>query len=392
MPGFFGKLEKCSAIIRAHANTSLSRFVLGAVVGLAAIHYYYYYRVYHPVDPRGIALRAATVQPRETWQDRAINASRVRAINALLDDLAASPTAHPLPPVVIWLGNSQLHSINQFKPGDHLAPYWLIEGANCFNCFMPLGISLPNANLQEHYALEVDITRRLPVKLIVLELCYGQLREDGLRDEFELTMNPQLRADLQGTNVGNEMLVAWDGRTKIDPNAQELAGLTGFLQRPLEQFLVTQLNETSRLWAARAALRGRFLTDLYRFHNWALRIRPSTVRRLIGVRYERNMRALSAMFADLARQHIAVVAYIAPIRHDAPSPYESASYNRWKNEVTKLAEKYGVTLLNLENLVPDNQWGSYKGYFDFMHFQGRGHILVADALRPTVLKLLARTE
>jgi hypothetical protein len=309
--------------------------------------------------------------------------------------LSTSLAAHPQPgqPIVVWLGNSQLHTINQFKPGDHLAPYWLIEVASCTDCFLPLGISLPNANMQEHYVLALDIIRQIPVKVMIIELCYDNLREDGLRDEFELMMNDELRGNLQKSSIGREMLTTWDARTKVDPDAEEAAGLNGFLQRPLEKFLVARLNEMFPLWAARPFLRGQFLDDLYWSRNWILRITPSTVRKPILPRYDRNMQALEAMLADLNRHHIPVIGYIAAIRHDLPIPYEVASYDSWKDEVVTLAGKYGVTLLSLENLVPNNQWGTYhKDDVDFMHFQGAGHILVANALRPTVLRLLAGHE
>jgi len=373
---------------RELANSALVRFIVGTALGLAAIQHYYA----GPVDPAKIALGAENTESQESWQGHPITGTSVRAIRAVIDDLAGSLAANPQPktPVAIWLGNSQLHAINQFKHGDHLAPYWLIEGAVCSDCLLPLGISLPNANMQEQYVLDLDITKRVPVKVVVIELCYDNLREDGLRDDFELLINADLRADLRRSGVGQEILAAWDGRTKVDPDAQEVAGLQGFLQRPLETFLVTRLGEIFPLWAARPSLRGQFLDDLYWGRNWVLGITPSTVRMPIVSRYDRNMRALDAMLANLARKRIVAIGYIAPIRHDLPIPYELTSYSRWKSEVAALAAKYNVTLLNLENLVPNDQWGSYhKSDVDFMHFQGSGHVLVADALRPTVFRMLA---
>jgi hypothetical protein len=247
--------------------------------------------------------------------------------------------------------------------------------------------------MQEHYFLELTITRRAPVKMVILELCYDNLREDGLRDELELMMNDELRADLRSTTIGTEMVIAWDARTKVNPDAEDVAGLQGFMQRPLEKFLVASLDRVFPLWAARPFLRGQFLDDLYWFRNWVFGITPSTVRKPIQPRYDRNMRALETMLADLAHRHIAVIGYISPIRQDLPIPYDIASYDRWKGEVATLARKYGVTLLNLEKLVPNDQWGSYhKDDVDFMHFQGRGHVLVADALRPIVQRRIAGNE
>jgi hypothetical protein len=53
--------------------------------------------------------------------------------------------------------------------------------------------------------------------------------------------------------------------------------------------------------------------------------------------------------------------------------------------VETLARRHGVLLLNLETLVPPQYWGTYhKDDIDFMHFQGEGHRLLAEALRPAV--------
>ena len=379
------------------ANTSLIRFIVGTALGLVALRLYYG----GPIDPGGIGLGAHTVEVRESWRGEPITASRIRAIRTLIDGLSASLAAQPQPkrPVVLWLGNSQLHAINQFRPGDHLAPYWLVAGAECQDCFLPLGLSLPNANMQEHYALELDVTRHIPVKMAVLELCYDNLREDGLRDEFELLMDDGLRADLQQSDAGRKITAAWDARAKVDPDAADVSGLQGFLQRPVENFLDPGLGRVFPLWAARPSLRGQFLNDLYWFRNWVLGITPSTVRKPIPPRYDRNMRALDAMLADLQRKHITTIGYIAPIRHDLPIPYDAASYAAWKAEIAALSAKYNVALLNLEDLVPNDQWGHYrnrstsqKDEIDFMHFQGPGHVMVADALRPTVLRRLAGAE
>ena len=53
----------------------------------------------------------------------------------------------------MWLGNSQLHTINQFQSGQHIAPYWLRQKAQDPSCFWPYGFSLPNANFQEFFIL-----------------------------------------------------------------------------------------------------------------------------------------------------------------------------------------------------------------------------------------------
>jgi hypothetical protein len=49
---------------------------------------------------------------------------------------------------------------------------------------------------------------------------------------------------------------------------------------------------------------------------------------------------------------------------------------------------HGAIALNLERLVPNELWGSYHAEdVDFMHFRGKGHELLAQALLPQVAYL-----
>lgn len=82
------------------------------------------------------------------------------------------------------LALTRVRYINQFQAGDHIAPYWLRSALDCPDVRVPLGVSLPNANLQEHYVLVKYIMRRVDVSVLLLGLVFDDLREDGLRDEF----------------------------------------------------------------------------------------------------------------------------------------------------------------------------------------------------------------
>jgi lysophospholipase L1-like esterase len=114
---------------------------------------------------------------------------------------------------------------------------------------------------------------------------------------------------------------------------------------------------------------------------------------MIQSRYELNMDALSDMLSDYLHRDIPVLLYIAPIRQDKPKPYNLTEYNRWKDDILIISKKYKAHLVNLEKLVPGNIWGSYTAEdIDFMHFQGPGHRLLADALLPHVKAILKNKE
>ena len=320
----------------------------------------------------------------EQWQGRDVTAFNPPGIRKLITSQAQS-MASLLDcdrPAILWLGNSQLHFINQYRAGDHLAPYWLRKD---LDCAVPLGLSLPNANLQEMYVLEAVAARRLPVRAILLELCFDDLREDGLRSEFAGFFDAADRQSLMAGIVGRKILgraeAAWNKANSGDENS----GLNGFAQKALEENLNAALGNVWPLWAARSDLRAQVLVDLYFTRNAVLGITPTTVRKMIAPRYARNMSALEQLLKDARRRNIPVIAYIAPIRQDVSLPYDAAEYARWKMEILSMAQQNSARLVNLEALVPAAYWGETSHQdVDFMHFRGEGHKLLANALLPYV--------
>jgi hypothetical protein len=226
------------------------------------------------------------------------------------------------------------------------------------------------------------------LNLVVLKLVFDDLREDGLRDDFRTVLDEDVRNKLIATSIGRELLRGIEGRRNTDGERNGDA-LHGFVQKYLEDWLSNLLSSTVQLWAERASLRSRVLADLFEARNWLFGITPSSVRRVIKPRYDRNMEALDEIITNVQQAKIPLLVYIAPLRQDVPPPYEKEAYQHWIGYIEKLAQMRGFTFVNLERAVPDPHWGSIrKDDVDFMHFQGRGHKLLADALWPHIIRLI----
>ncbi|MBI4366577.1 MAG: SGNH/GDSL hydrolase family protein [Deltaproteobacteria bacterium] len=283
----------------------------------------------------------------------------------------------------LWLGNSQLHSINYQQPADHLAPYWLRKANACPNDYIPLGISLPNASLQEHLVLAHYVTARMSVSRIIISLTFDDLREDGLRNEFASLLSDHDRNRLRTGSAGRAIIERAEAEWHTSAGGGKSDGgpLEGFVQKHVEDRLNAALSQVSRMWAQRANLQNAVLYDLYFARNALLGIKPTTVRKIIRPRYQRNIAALQSLLEHMRAAGIPALAYITPIRQNPNPPYDSAEYEAWKQEVAELAQRTGARLINLEKLVPDDQWGSYIGdEVDFMHFRGKGHQMLAEAV------------
>jgi len=372
----------------------ISRFLTNPLMrlGLAMLVAFTLLWIYsrQKVDAENAALGEENHAAFEIWNGRRFTAPRPQEIVDLVGGVVASPPRVGALPAttILWLGNSQLHTINQYRSGEHLAPYWLAETAGCGGCLLPLGISLPNANLQEQLVLTQYVLSRIPVKLVVLKLVFDDLREDGLRLELEPMLDTAVRRALSESPAGREILENWNERhTQGDTGEKKPSGLEGFAQRHLEERLDT-LFSVFPIWAERGAMRSRLMLDLYLLRNWAFGISPSSVRRMIPARYDRNRRAFDAIVAATRRAGVPLIVYIAPIRSDMAIPYDIDAYRRFIGEIEAKAASDGFAFLDLQSLVPNDQWGSYVAEnVDFMHFQGNGHKLLAGALLPYVDKL-----
>ncbi len=293
---------------------------------------------------------------------------------------------------VLWLGNSQLHAINQLAEGDHTAPYYAHLALRQSERDL-VAFSLPNASLQELYVLAEHLRHELPVRAIVLPAVFDDVRETGIRHRLEPAFESEATLTaLRGTDTGRRLIRAREDARRAEAAGVDAVGpLTATTQEITESALNGWLEEHSAVWAARAEARGQLFTALYRFRNWIFRIDAQTVRPIIPARYTDNMRALADLLAQARAAGIRSVVYLAPLRDDVPPPYDPGEYQRFRDEVRALCEEHAATYVDLEHLVPAELWGlkdattiGGEPELDFMHFQGEGHRLVADAILDTL--------
>lgn len=318
----------------------------------------------------------------ETIGGKPYTASTVAAIKQVIDDSKKSDDIKSTR--IMWLGYSQLHYINQYHKGDHLSPFWLRRELGDAANVDVLGLSLANAGFQEYLFLSHYAVSRIPVHLFIIALCFDKMRMDDLRCEFLDMLTPEVEMEMRASSKTVESNLeqfhkycAGEDSKKDNPDNSS--------QQLLERWLNNRLSTSWKLWADRHQIEGNIMISLNRFRNWALGIKPMTVRKMIPYRYTRNMGAMREMLEDMKRRGIKVLLYIAPIRQDKPIPYDLDEYSKWKKEMSIMAGIYDAQLVNFEQIVPGEYWGSYHGNdVDFMHFKGEGHIILANALLPYV--------
>jgi hypothetical protein len=294
---------------------------------------------------------------------------------------------------VLWLGNSQLHAVNQLQPEQENAPPMLFRRLRLRNMDM-FAFSQGNANLQEHYLAFESARKYIGLRILILPLVFDDLREDGIRDDLlPFADDARTASALQTTRTGRRILELRSRAQRGSSLPQTELSRTP--QEVIEAYLEQTLSDWFSLWAVRPEIRGDIFIGLYKLRNTVFGITPSTKRGLIRGRYAGNMRALDDLLQTATKSGISVLAYIAPVgRFRGEAPYEESEYRQFKDEVALLAGKYGVIFVNLENLVPDEFWGrkdgtsvSAKAEMDFMHFTAPGHALLTEAIDRQLLQL-----
>lgn len=281
-------------------------------------------------------------------------------------------------PVIIWLGNSQLHAINQFNSGDVPAPALLHSMLLDEQKYL-ITLSQPNANLQEHFVLFTYLLQNFEIDTLILPLVFDDMREDGVRE----TLSPMLEIDtvveeLQITPIGQNLITDIGSSSGADTTG-------GTVQEVVENKINTWVHDLWAPWASRQQMRGFILTSLYKLRNWVFGIDASSVRRVIPGRYTRNIEALNAILEIARSYQVSVVGYIAPLRDDVPPPYSMAEYHQYKLDLTEVMQNFDLMLLDFQGIVPATYWGekdstslSGNAEIDFMHFQARGHAILAE--------------
>mgnify|MGYP001251893682 CR=1 FL=1 len=299
--------------------------------------------------------------------------------------------------IILWLGNSQLHSINQIMANDQPAPALLHDMMLNSNYYV-LTFSQANANLQEHLILLTYMVERFNINTLLLPVVFDDLRETGVRTSIMNFFNdfrvPPTSSDFVKSLISQGAKSAQfdeftDDGSGSNSGALDLGGLDGTPQMITEEYLSNELSKLSKIWKMQGLMRGNLLIGLYKFRNYVFGISASTKRKIIPSRYAKNMEALSEILLLANSNNLDTLVYIPPLRDDYERPYDDSEYELFKTEVERITKVNNIRFSDIEGLVPNEIWGmknsttinpSNAEELDFMHFQGGGHELLANKI------------
>ena len=326
-------------------------------------------------------------------EDKKIHCNDLKDLNLCIEGYKIDKNNSP---VILWLGNSQLHAINQNKPGNETAAPQIHRFLKKYN-FHTLTLSQANANLQEHYLLFAYLLDRFPIKTLILPIVFDDMREDQIRSNFESILKDQNSLKkINKTLTGKNLISRFNDKDLADNQSN---ALDDTIQNSYENSIDEKLGKIWPLWTKRDILRGELFGTLYLLRNSILGIKATTTRKMIKGKYIKNRNAYQDILNLALDNKIEVLVYIPPIRSDIKIPYELTEYNNFKKEIKDIAEEYKIYFTSLENLVPSEFWGKKastnlreESEVDFMHFQAEGHRLLAEAIFLEISKIWQLTN
>ena len=373
-------------MLKSFISSSIKTLILGLIVGIILLY------LFLPNDSRikfeDLALGVDTKSIFALVNNKKVHCHDMNDSKDCIDSYYKYGSAQS---VILWLGNSQVHAINQPKSNAETAAIKLHRKFQIEGKYF-LTYSQPNANLQEHYILLSHLITKLPITTLVLPVVFDDMREDGIRAGLLSVFDDSAAVQkLEQSNLG---LKLYKGHLSKSRPATDLAGLDDTVQEKVEFILNEKLSEFWTIWDRRPSFRGELLNFLYRSRNWIFGISPSTTRKMIPGRYALNLEAFTEILELAKKNRIKVLVYVVPLRNDVKIPYQPQSYSSFKLEIENKTVQKDFYFSNFENIVPSEYWGfkastSLGGdhELDFMHFQEEGHQLLADSIYEKLVDL-----
>lgn len=289
----------------------------------------------------------------------------------------------------LWLGNSQLHSINYYQPGNRLA----VEYANMYLTNQGVKqtvyqFSCPHLNfIEELIFLAETKNKQIVPKVLIIPITYRSFHFSTIRNELKNLAGYQSIESL----VTDERLKNIYLYEKESDERGKLASKEKTWQDCSEETLNACLNDYFPFYSFRENTKS-FISffPLQAIHFFSDKTKDLNVKgkdETVAL----NKKALVTLLDYAKQNNINVILYQVPHPQDPNFFfYNKGAYLAFFKDIQKTSTSYpNTTFLDLSQLVELNLWGiSNDGYKDTYHFKDKGHQLLGDTIASTLINIL----
>ena len=148
------------------------------------------------------AMGAETTEIRHSMREHKIHCGDFRDADQCLAGLQQTPHHK----IALWLGNSQLHAVNQQQPNQLNAPPIAFKQLDNERIYL-MAFSQPNANVQEHFLTYLYLNQHRKISHLILPVVFDDFREDGIRPELlKFAEDPHIQEKLSQSLIGKKII------------------------------------------------------------------------------------------------------------------------------------------------------------------------------------------
>ena len=303
----------------------------------------------------------------------------------------------------LWLGASQLHSINRYKKGEKLA-FCEADILNKKDGISHFQFSSPNANFHDILSMFLAVVKKgVQPDLLIIPLVYDDLREYPIQDRLlvgvnELDINRYCRSSKRHFIKQMDLLKAQSFNNSIQKNV-----IDNTPQVILEEKIIKSIGSACPDFNKRSNLYNYYHSMLYissvklfgSLYGMAVQPSKDAVRYpLVSDTLESwNLLALDDIVSLANKNNIKILFYRQPIRPTKGVFYhELEGYNNhYLHLVNKYEKDNNVLFVDLQNIVSQNNWGKTNlNQPDVFHFTAYGHKVLGDTIAKLSKSILLR--
>ncbi len=236
--------------------------------------------------------------------------------------------------------------------------------------------TFPEALWQAIYWYRV---RRLAPAFLILQSSFDTFRKSGIRAGYQTLLEDPGFASAVTAYVAEVPPTAYtrvftDAEKQFE-ESKELLHPRGWTVEGELRGLLSHLP----LFAHRQDYRGELLNDLYAARVELLHISPTSRRHITGAPFEENWTALRDLIRLARASGTRVLIYNAPV-NPSSNMFYAEEYQGYLAQLRALTAAECQGFADLSDAVPAEDWGFWIDAPDPIHFNARGHEILAQRL------------
>lgn len=305
--------------------------------------------------------------------------------------------------IALWLGASQIHSINEWEQGQRLAVA-VANRCSKKHQISHFQLSTPNASFSDllmllWFALE----NGAKPDIVVLPFVYDDLREFPPQQWLFELMTENIIENNQTAFTSMFKLKSKEELAKLKPQLNSVES-DSTADQVLERIIIDNLN-TIPHFKKRKAVRSFFTANFQLVNEkffgnvYGMLFGGEGTQRYPEVKKEQkeiNIKSFLKILDVLKEREIKLLIYRQPIRPTNDIFYhEQPAYNLLFNDLIQAAKNANTSFssADFQNIVPQQYWGMTNiGEPDIFHFKQQGHEILGKKVAEEVQHILKNVK